>query len=75
MVLYACSSLAEGPLLRRTYLADPTKSFWNMNVSSRGWVIGFLVDVNLFNIFNNPPVVIHGTTVTTRGDFDNRTND
>ncbi len=63
MVLYACSSVADRPT-RQTYLTDPTKSFWNLNVSSRGSVIGFLIDVNMFNIWRNPPVAIQGTTET-----------
>jgi RHS repeat-associated protein len=75
MVLYACSSLAEGVLPRKTYLSDPTKSFWNLNVSSSGWVTGFLVDVNMVNIWNNPPVTIQGSTVTKGSGFDYRTEE
>ncbi len=57
MVLYACYSLGPDKGLRRL-LKDPAKSVWNLNVSSKGWVIGYWGLANALT----PPSVVSGTT-------------
>ncbi|MEI7729360.1 MAG: RHS repeat-associated core domain-containing protein, partial [Verrucomicrobiota bacterium] len=75
MVLYGCSTVGKfSGLPEKTYLSDPTKTYWNLNVSSKGWVTGFFVDVSFLNIWWNDPVTIEGTVSETGNgsEFDDR---
>lgn len=65
MTLYACSSLAVNNVQKQALTMPGNRTIWNTNVSSKGWVEGYLDDANLLtddillkraegNIITNP---------------------